>query len=205
MTAPKSYRKMNTQRGFTLVELLLVMSILAVLATLSLAVVSDAQFNARKSATQTRISLLERLLAERMENYSVQTSPVDNLLNYVDNSTDADIAIAREVGRRILLEVLNSEMPRSFGDVALNNLGANSFPSTRFTEWVNDNTNLFAAGSPDGATRLINDLRLPGSVTFNARLFQQRSTVEPSNYPDDSSEYLFLILSATEIDGQLRR
>ncbi|MEM9411330.1 MAG: hypothetical protein AAGA30_09470, partial [Planctomycetota bacterium] len=174
--------------------------IIGIMATLSLVVVGDAQFNARKSATQSRINLIEQLLAERMENYSVQTPPIDDLQSYADSNpaNDRNLAIARQLGRRILLEVLSSEMPRSFGNVALNDLGPNTFPSVLFTNWVAQNGDLF---DPGRDTDLIDDLR--NSTTFNARIFQRQQSVDPANYPDDSSEYLYQILEVTEVNGQL--
>ena len=67
--------------GFTLVELLLAMSIIAVLASLALVVIGDAQQDARVGATQARISQLHTLMLERFENYEVRRLPRIGPLN----------------------------------------------------------------------------------------------------------------------------
>ncbi|MCH2179544.1 MAG: type II secretion system GspH family protein, partial [Mariniblastus sp.] len=50
-------------RGFTLVELLMVIAIITILATLSLAVLRSSQEEARTSATEARITQIQNMLA----------------------------------------------------------------------------------------------------------------------------------------------
>ena len=61
--------------GFTLVELLLVVAIIAVLATLSVRVLGSAQNDARVAATQSRVRIIQRILEAELENYEVRRLP----------------------------------------------------------------------------------------------------------------------------------
>ena len=70
---PNSSR--HTHGGFTLVELLIVVAIIAVLATLSVSVLGSAQNDARVAATQSRVRIIQRILEAELENYEVRRIP----------------------------------------------------------------------------------------------------------------------------------
>ena len=130
----KFHKKSNSNSGFTLVELLLVISILAVLASLSLVVIAGAQTDARRSATQSRISLVQSMLQQRVDDFQVRRIPLklfefesfDPATNQVETIIRPD---ARELRNRILLEYIKTEMPRSVLDVARDINNDRSFPS----------------------------------------------------------------------------
>ncbi len=62
-------------RGFTLVELLLVISIIAILSTLSLAMIRTAQVEARTSAAEARIAQIQTILSIYVEDMEFRKLP----------------------------------------------------------------------------------------------------------------------------------
>ena len=64
------------RRAFTLVELLLVVAVIAVIASLGVGVLAQAQNDAAISATRSRITLIEKILEVELEDYEVVRSPV---------------------------------------------------------------------------------------------------------------------------------
>jgi len=110
-----------------------------VLASLALVVVGDAQDDSRRSDTQSRISLLNSIIETRLENYETIRLPID-----VKSHVEAPkIVHARELRRRIVMDIISSEMPRGFDDVALQDSSLDDtdaesvFPSQRFIDWAN--------------------------------------------------------------------
>ena len=162
------------------------MSIIAVLASLALVVVGDAQDDSRRSDTQSRISLINSLIEARLENYETIRLPLD-LRQYVDNRREL-----RELRRRVVMDTISSEMPRSSDDVA--------FPSLRFIE----NAESFAS---DPAA-LIADMQSQGRTSTFDRFVERGSPGEIVDGEGQlaseirtSSEFLYWILQDTETAG----
>ena len=214
---PKIRNSLLSRPGFTLVELLLVMAIIAVLASLSLAVIGDSQYNAQRNATQSRVNQISSVLEEALEEYSVARLPVGQVEGFIDPVTAGnDIrAYARQVSRRVMLDVINFEMPRGYDSIALNNNPSNnnvaSYPSPHFVQWYNDNSSLF---QPVGGNTLLDALQ--GNVTFKADQFRIPDADEsayphanelnpnsPSAIIRSNSEYLYAILQRTQSQGIL--
>lgn len=220
-----SARQYENRVGFTLVELLLVMAIITVLATLGLVVIGEAQYDARKNATQARISQLNSILLQKLEEYQFRRVPVD--LAFFANPNDA--LAQRDLRRRIIGDIINVEMPRSRRNIAFN-LGQSgtpadaAYPGREFVQWVVDSqpqigtgvVDVLASRPPAFATRFRrgadpattpqaypegnSGLPLDVGVTFNPN--------DPATYPDlrvqtTLSEYLYLILETTEFNGIL--
>ena len=224
-------RQLKTSSGFTLVELLLVISILAILSSLSLVVISGAQNDARRAATQSLLAQIDEILKQRMEDYEVRRIPfplTDYTGVFVDENTDGirnripdptanppivaeneiERGYLREVRQRILADIINSEMPREFEDVAWRgsaNFSDTNFPGPRFTDWLNDeigNGFLSYGGQIQSLIEQDNLLvALQGRAPVLATRFQVPGSSNPDDYPDDSSEYLYRILQATDYEG----
>ena len=107
------------RRAFTLVELLLVVSIIAVIASLSVGVLAQAQNDAAIAATRSRITLIEKILEVELEDYEVRRSPVSfagisSLIgaSTLDNSpTDKTLLHARNLKRMIIADLIRAELP----------------------------------------------------------------------------------------------
>ena len=101
----------KNKSGFTLVELLLVIAIIAVITTAAVEVFRQAQEDSRASATEALINKIDNLLEQRKLHYSVRRIPVD-LTAYTDEP--GTFITLRQM---IVLDVVNVEMPRDAGDV----------------------------------------------------------------------------------------
>lgn len=110
--------------AFTLVELLLVIAIIAVLASMAVGVMAQAQNDSAISATRSRIQILESLFETELENYEVRRSPVPlnvigSLVNNVPDATWADsgpsdaafLLHVKNMKRMIMADVIRAEMP----------------------------------------------------------------------------------------------
>jgi len=199
--------KMNPglRSAFTLVELLIVITIIAVLSGLSLGVLASAQNDARAQ--------IESLLAVQLEDYEVRRLPISNreLVDYVRANTAAGdttpvLVRVRALRRQILMDIINSEIPRPRFNTTTSEFEVNSdvgnFPSTvpgaditgaaDFTTWLNDNY-----GAPLSASGPTLAARLAGLETAGVQ------SLAPLNDPffDLPGEYLYAVLERMNIDG----
>ena len=184
-------------------ELLLAMAIIAVLASLALVVVGDAQDDSRRSDTQSRISLLNSIIETRLENYETLRLPI-NLKNAITPSEE-DLLNRRETRRRVIMDIVSSEMPRSYDDVADSpgQIDASDtesiFPSQRFIDWMNtedffDSPSLFVE---DVAAQV----RTSTADRFVARGNPGGEDDGLAGEIRTSSEYLYWILQDTHTAG----
>ena len=191
--------------GFTLIELLMAIAILTVLSTMTLALMKSATDDAKGAATNSRIARIEALLQTELENYEVRRLPVRNseLLSIVSGTNRR--GKVKNLRRRILLDIINAEMPRPvLGTPAVLNGQINFetnpdlgvFPTAEpaigsvapydegFNKWLEDNylslRNALRARPPAGAQSWIRhrnvEFKLP-------------------------AEYLYEILSRIDVDG----
>ena len=197
-------------------ELLLVMAIIAVLSSLALVVIGEAQHDARRNATQARMSQINNLLTLRMENYEVRRAPLNNIANYIitgGGNGDPRLDL-RDLRRRILVDTVNAEMPRSLRNVSISpgtpgNPQDSTYPSGQFVQWVDD--------SGDVDPSVVGDL-IATRPAFASRFVHHEAGTpsnDPSHYPEgslaaldsaderrrSSSEYLYKILETTQLNG----
>ncbi len=196
------YRQRDS--AFTLIELLLVITILAILSSLSLVVIAGAQTDARKAATQSRISQIHAILAQRFEEFEVRRIPL-RLFDY----SNVDRSAAQELKRRIVVEYINTEMPRNLGDIARDASNNILFPTQSLADLLQASINMGdLIYNPDDTRNILIDLqnRPPALAT---RFYRPNNlypeTISPQD-PDEarittSSEYLYLILQMTDYDG----
>ena len=168
--------------GFTVVELLLVITIIAILSSLSLAVIRSAQDDAKHAATETRITQIRAILQQRMEDYEVRKLPI-RLTSYSRNRS-----ILQALKNLILIDVVSVEMPRETEHV-------NRFPSDELQQSIN---NLVDRGdfTQSSADSLIMELQNPRYLPALARRFSQGTNSEALR-----AHYLFRVLETTDFDG----
>ena len=144
------FRHQQERRGFTLVELLTVIIIIALLATLGLAVQRASVESARRSRTQTTIAKIDHVLSGIYEKYQYRKVALnladDHLSNILGDTTGNLIAnflnngepdkaqqarrTARMIARtRALRELLLMDMPTCVGEVMVN-VGGTPTPLT---------------------------------------------------------------------------
>jgi prepilin-type N-terminal cleavage/methylation domain-containing protein len=108
--------RFRLRRGFTLVELLVVMTILGLLSSMILFALASAQESARVAKTETTINKLNALIMAKYESYRTRRVPCDvrfvaNLKGYPDKAPGW--ARAR---LDVLRDLMRMEMPDSFKD-----------------------------------------------------------------------------------------
>jgi prepilin-type N-terminal cleavage/methylation domain-containing protein len=97
----------NARRGFTLVELMVVLVILSILGSLMLAGLNVARTRSRSSKTYGTLSKLSGVVSAHFDSYADRSVPVAG-------TTPAQVATSRLVNRRTLQVY---EMPDSWADV----------------------------------------------------------------------------------------
>lgn len=104
---------MRTKRdGFTVIELLMSISIITILATLAIAVLRGAEDDAREARTATVVGNIRAVIQRRMEAYETRTMPFR-----FEHIGVTDISEMREIRKRVLAEWFRSEMPTSFAQL----------------------------------------------------------------------------------------
>jgi prepilin-type N-terminal cleavage/methylation domain-containing protein len=103
----------KTQGGFTLVELLMAISIIVILSTLTIAVLRSAEDDARASRTKSVLANVRTVIQRRMEAYETRRLPFR--LDDVGVTTDLDQM--REIRKRMLAEWFRAEMPTQLADL----------------------------------------------------------------------------------------
>ncbi|HMP78756.1 MAG TPA: prepilin-type N-terminal cleavage/methylation domain-containing protein [Pirellulaceae bacterium] len=93
--------------GFTLLELLLAISAIAVLSTMALVIMRGVQDDARASRTRTIIQRCQAILQSRLESYETRMMP----FRAGQVEPGANLAQHRHLRSRTLVEWLRAEMP----------------------------------------------------------------------------------------------
>ncbi len=200
--------------GFTLVELLLAISIMAVLATMSLALMRSATEDAKESATLARISKIEAMLQLELENYEVRRLPINRsiLEAAAVGPPQQQLLEMRDLKRRIIADIINTEMPRPYFDATRREYK----PLSNITESVQIGTDLspppFYYPHPNSGLPLSLGLEAvpPAGVqrwnSVKAAYPSTQYSSEDTSVPrlakfDLPAEYLYEILSRIDYDG----
>jgi len=97
----------HLRHGFTLVELLLVIMVMAVLAAMSWGVMRSATEDAKVAATRARIAQIEAMLQIEFDNYEVRRLPITQA--EMDSVGGNRVAL-RDLRRRKLAQIIKDEM-----------------------------------------------------------------------------------------------
>jgi prepilin-type N-terminal cleavage/methylation domain-containing protein len=197
-------------------ELLIVIAIIGVLASMGLGIMRKAQVDAREAATQSRVEQIESLLQMQLEDYEVRRLPISlrEIAAYCNNNMiHADLGGGVEdnlrldvtnMKRRILMDIINAEMPRPVVDSSTAsgfryNPDVGLFPTTLpgfnnpmgFTEWLDDRF---------GPTIIT---RLNGLTSAKVQSWQWIANLPTAQRDtfDLPGEYLYQILARIDIDG----
>ena len=184
---------MSTRTGFTLVELLLVMAIIAVLASLSLAVVNDAQQDAHANATRSRISTAHVILRQKLDSYSRRRPPFDL------GGAGLTRRQQREYRRRLIADIINVEMPRRFQNVAfltgapLTSSREATYPSLDFLNRVRSHDDVGNGGlSPVQMQTIVDSLAAVNATALSSRfaILNDDPVSSSNNYPENGDSFI---------------
>ncbi len=201
----------DPRSAFTLIELLLVISVIAVLASLSVNVIASAQQDARVAATRARVTLIQSVMEVELEDYEVRRSPVSfrairELTAAVPNTVWANsgpgdqnfLLHAKNLKRMIVADLIRSEMPSGRGGQPM---GFGRFPSDLFRNYLLGlsipPSNIADIERDFGRVQPANVARWNGFTGFMS------TPASPSVRQQfaDSAEILYVILSQLEFEG----
>ena len=199
----------SPRSAFTLIELLLVISIIAVLGSLAVGVIESSQEDSRVAATQARVQMIEKLMEVELEDYEVKRSPIpfNNIGNIVAtivargewNGAAANLRLhARNLKRMITLDLIRAEMP-DFQDGNSGDLG--QFPTPRFLRYLVDDLKLTTGNGGDIDT--IVRAAYQGHTTASVLRWNNWSgaIAAGTDSTANSAEVLYRILSDLDVDG----
>lgn len=98
------------RRGFTLVELLIVISVIAIISAIVLVALADARQSAKRGRTDTQVTRISELLLTRWEEYQSRQMPIQ--VNAGLSPADASY-----LRHRYMLDLMRMEMPDRVTDV----------------------------------------------------------------------------------------
>ena len=223
----KNLTSRHARGGFTLVELLLVIAIIAVLTTMAVGVIAGAQDDARVAATRSRVQIIERLMATELEDFEVRRSPlpfrfissvnaaapfslVELAVNAITpprstppawNPTPANRGLhARNMKRMLVLDLIRSEFPDFTGGTPA---GLGTYPSMQYQNYLM--APVGAGGLEIAETNAEFDVTVrPFFTRFQtANVLRWNGWGGALNGPNDanSSEVLYRILNELDVDG----
>lgn len=183
-------RKRPRGRGFTLIEMTIVIAIIAILAAMAMSVYATAAQQARGMRTRAIIAKIDQLINEKYESYRTRQVPI----RIPPGMRPYDAAQIRLFAMR---ELMRMEMPDHREDVieppqilnqyAVNPFNPNSSPKFYMMLGASSYVN-----PPNGA--------IPAVTKSYFRRANASWTANPTDWSNDSAECLYLILS-TMRDG----
>ena len=189
----------STRNGFTLVELLFVIAIIAVLGAMAAGILGKAQNDAKISATRARITQIEAIMQTVIEDFEVRRLPVRNseLASQSGVTTRAEVNNLR---RRLVAAMLLAEFPGPQVDsvtgefVSRPSVTGKLAPADAVVLGSNfGNFRSYLADNYDAAFISF----LEGRVLTSEMAYWQSS----ASSVDQPGEYLYRILERINVDG----
>jgi prepilin-type N-terminal cleavage/methylation domain-containing protein len=99
------------RRAFTLIELLMVISIIAVLSSLALVVIRDAQETARHARSRAVVAACYTVMQKKLEDYETRPLPFRTGSVLVNAPISPNFSHKQHLQRRTVIEWVRSEIP----------------------------------------------------------------------------------------------
>jgi len=210
--------------GFTLVELLLVIAIIAVLSTMAVGVIAGAQNDARVAATRSRVQIIEKLMASELEDFEVRRSPLPfrfiSGMNTMPPFSIVELAVGdtvpprptpawdpaavnralhgRNMKRMLALDLIRSEYPDFTSGTPL---GLGTYPSVQFQQYLMDPVGTGGLGMTTEDLALNVLPFFTRYQTANVLRWNGWGGALTGSDEANSAEVLYRILSELEVDG----
>jgi prepilin-type N-terminal cleavage/methylation domain-containing protein len=108
------------RHAFTLIELLMVVSIIAVLSSLALVVIRDAQETAFHARSTSLVTQIQAVMAAKMEEYETRQLPFrPGFITNKNTGNPTNWAERQQIRQRALLDWIRSEIPSVAADLNL--------------------------------------------------------------------------------------
>lgn len=116
--------KSRRRRGFTLIEILIVMTILIILAGLAAVASRTAISMSRNSATKVLLAQIQAALDEKMQKFMTDTQanmPIDNYRYFAGHNTAGPVTPSSTTGQRAAIiarmDMMRSAFPQTFAEM----------------------------------------------------------------------------------------
>jgi prepilin-type N-terminal cleavage/methylation domain-containing protein len=186
-----SIHRFNRRQGFTLVELLLVISILAVLSTLTVGLLLSAREDAAAARTRSLINRIQMILRARLENYEERNLP----FRYEDILGNNPTREQKEALRsNTFIEWLIVEMPEHVED----------FDNTFLFPFKALAPPVFPITVDNGAYALAMNSRLSALHIGNQNYLNRYGAAAFESDPDRESSKLLYMILYNSWDGENR-
>jgi prepilin-type N-terminal cleavage/methylation domain-containing protein len=115
-----TFRNLKKTGGFTLVELLIVVSIIAVLSGLALVVLRDAQETARHARSASLVGQIQAVIAAKLEEFETRQLPFRlSAITTKSTGKPSKWPERQQIRQRVILDWIRSEIPFEFDCVNL--------------------------------------------------------------------------------------
>jgi prepilin-type N-terminal cleavage/methylation domain-containing protein len=179
----------NPNSAFTLVELLIVISIIAILSAMLLGVAATSAEQARGSRSKSMIAKINGLVMQQYDTYKDRRAPVRSGLQGKRSQQQAAYRL------NALRELIKMEVPDRWSDILLRQVedvnGVNDIPNPQFLETTGGST--FR-----GPTPLVEAYRRQYFAMLNANV--SKDTIREN----ESAECLYLFVMHATSDGEAR-
>jgi prepilin-type N-terminal cleavage/methylation domain-containing protein len=199
-------RQSRGLRAFTLVELLIAITIIAILASLILGVASVAGETARHRKTEQMIARLHTLLMEHYDTYKTRRVSVRQpILDGINGSTASAAQkgmLTANARLYALRELILMEVPDRWSDILLTDVPKNpSGLNDAYFPFFQDTSQASARGRTSLADVYLR--RYAAIATGTNSLTGQRNTVEEIT-DNQGAECLYLVITLATGDGEAR-
>ena len=143
----KTFRKQR-RFAFTLIELLMVVSIIAVLSGLALVVIRDAQDTALHARSTSQVTQIQAVMAAKLEEFETRQLPFrPGLITNKSTGNPTNWPERQQIRQRVLLDWIRSEIPSVTTDLSVSSPYANGLANYSWNGTEYSNAYRYSSGA----------------------------------------------------------